>query len=386
MKEPNKLSLFYFLAYSAFASWLTFFNVHLLKLGYNGLQIGMFNSLFIMVSAISVPFWGMMADKKGSYRTLLFLTGICTILLLFLANSVSYLSIAFFVIVLSLFQQPIGAVTDGIVLVLVKSRGDLSYGRLRLWGSVGWAFTALIVGYLALENTKNIFYTSSIIFALMFLINLVTLPPKPITGRSLVTFKSFGIFFRNSKLFIFFILMFLYGISISPLHLLINLYYKEIGGDNNIIGIAYLIQAGCEIPFFIFGAKMVKRTSAEFTLLLAMAVSMLRMVLYGFISDPFVAVFIGILHGFTIAFFLVGAVEYVQSHTPHHLRTTGQSLIWAFHFGAGLTVGYTLTGYLYDLIGMQQSMHIAAIFSLFILISTYFFLNKHNPFRFSGLK
>ena len=232
-----------------------------------------------------------------------------------------------------------------------------------------------------MKNTTIIFYIASAIFTLLFIINLITLPPKPVIGRGLVTFKSLGIFFRNSKVFIFFLLMLLYGISISPLHLLINLYYKEIGAQNSLIGIAYIIQAGCEIPFFIFGAKMVKKTSAEFTIMLAMTVSILRMVLYGFISNPTMAIFVGVLHGFTISFFLVGAVEYVQSHTPPHLRTTGQSLIWAFHFGAGLTVGYTVVGYLRDVVGMQHTMHIAAIFSLFVLTITFLFFNKQNKLK-----
>jgi MFS transporter, PPP family, 3-phenylpropionic acid transporter len=235
-----------------------------------------------------------------------------------------------------------------------------------------------------MENTLIIFYVASAVFTLLFLINLISLPPKPLIGRGLVTYKSLGIFFRNNNIFIFFILIFLYGISIAPLHLLINLYYNEIGAPNSLMGIAFIIQAGCEIPFFIFGAKMVKKTSAEFILLLAMAISMLRMVLYGFISIPQIAIFVGLLHGFTISFFLVGAVEYVQSHTPPHLRTTGQSLIWAFHFGAGLTVGYTVVGYLKDVVGMRHAMHIAAMFSLVILVITYIFFKKKSNIVFLG--
>ena len=381
MKEPVKLSLFYLLGYSAFASWLAFFNIHLDNLGFTGLQIGSLNSMYIMTSAVVVPFWGLMADRKGSYRILLLLTGLCAILVLVLSNSETYISITIIVLTISLFQQPIAALVDGMVISLVRRQTDLMYGKLRLWGSVGWGITSLGAGYFAMKNTVMIFYIAGAIFSLFFIINLITLPPKPLIGRGLVTYKSLGIFFRNSKVLIFFLLMFLYGISISPLHLLINLYYTEIGAPNSLIGIAYIIQAGCEIPFFIFGAKMVRKTSAEFTILLAMTVSMLRMVLYGLISTPSLAVFVGILHGFTISFFLVGAVDYVQSHTPPHLRTTGQSLIWAFHFGAGLTVGYTIVGYLRDVVGMQHAMHIAALFSMFVLIITFIFFHKQNKFK-----
>ena len=181
---------------------------------------------------------------------------------------------------------------------------------------------------------------------------------------------------QNKVVISFFFLMLFYGISISPLHQFINLYYNEIGASNRLIGTAFAIQAGFEIPFFIFGVKLVKRTSPEFVILLAMFVSIIRMVLYGLISNPQIAVFIGILHGFTISFFLVGAVQYVQSHTPPELSTTGQSMIWAFHFGAGLTFGYLIVGYLKDLVGMQKTMHIQAIFGTLMFFATLLFFRN----------
>jgi PPP family 3-phenylpropionic acid transporter len=190
-------------------------------------------------------------------------------------------------------------------------------------------------------------------------------------------------FMQNKVVISFFFLMLFYGISISPLHQFINLYYIEIGASNKLIGTAFAIQAGFEIPFFLFGIKLVKRTSPEFVILLAMFVSIIRMFLYGFISNPEIAIFIGMLHGFTISIFLVGAVQYVQSHTPPELSTTGQSMIWAFHFGAGLTFGYLVVGYLKDLVGMQKTMHIEAVFGTLILIATLFFFRK--SFRSANL-
>ncbi len=386
MQESTKLSLYYLIGYSAIASWVAFFNIHLERLGFTGLQIGSFNSMYIMVSAFVVPFWGMIADQKGSYRTLLLLTGLCAMLVLLLSKTESYSSILVVIIVIALFQQPIGTLVDGMVISLSRVNRKITYGRIRLWGSFGYGLTSIIVGYYARKNTNIIFYTASILFMILFFFNLLSLPPKPLTGRGLVTYKSLGIFFRNSRIVIFLFLMFLYGISIASLYNFINLYYTEIGATNTLVGIAFFIQAGCEIPFFIFGAKMVKRTSAGFVILLAMVVSMGRMILYGFISNPSIAIFIGMFHGFTISFFLVGAVEYVQSHTPPHLRTTGQSLIWAFHFGAGLTIGYIFIGYLHDVLGMRHAMHISAAFSAVVILITYPFFHRQNAIKIKSRK
>ncbi len=376
MKETIKLPIFYFLLYSAFASWMAFFNVHLTKLGFTGLQIGALNAVFISTSAIVVPFWGMMADHRGSNRILLLLSAFCAVLVFFLSYTTAYLSILAVVFLISLFQQPMGAVVDGMALGLVRTRPELSYGKFRLFGSAGYALSAFVVGYFAMKNTSVIFSIAAILFSIILVINLITLPPKPLTGRNLVNFGSLKVFMQNKVVISFFFLMLFYGIAISPLHQFINLYYIEIGASNKLIGTAFAIQAGFEIPFFIFGIKLVKRTSPEFVILLAMLVSILRMVLYGFISSPEIAIFIGILHGFTISFFLVGAVQYVQSHTPPELSTTGQSMIWAFHFGAGLTFGYLVVGYLKDLVGMQKTMHIEAVFGILILIATILFFRR----------
>ena len=376
MKETTKLPLFYFLLYSAFASWMAFFNVHLSKLGFSGIQIGALNAVFISTSAFVVPFWGMIADRRGSNRTLLLLTALTAIIVFFMSYTTVFYGILTLVFLISLFQQPMGAVVDGMTLGLVRSRPELSYGKFRLWGSAGYALTSITVGFFAMKNTEIIFSIAAILFSIIFFINLITLPPKPLTGRSLVNFNSLVVFMKNKVVVSFFFLMLFYGISISPLHQFINLYYIEIGASNKLIGTAFAIQAGFEIPFFLFGIKLVKRTNPEFVILLAMIVSILRMVLYGFISTPEIAIIVGILHGFTISFFLVGAVQYVQSHTPPELSTTGQSMIWAFHFGAGLTFGYLVVGFLKDLVGMQKTMHIEAVFGVIILLVTILFFKK----------
>ncbi len=102
------------------------------------------------------------------------------------------------------------------------------------------------------------------------------------------------------------------------------------------------------------------------------------MVLYGLIHDPQVAILLSVFHGITIAFFLIGVVEYVQSRTPDHLRTTGQALFWAFHSGAGVTLGNLLLGYLRDHVGMLRAMHIHAGIAFLVLMGAALF------FRLSG--
>ena len=171
-------------------------------------------------------------------------------------------------------------------------------------------------------------------------------------------------------MFFFLLLIFFFGIAIAPLMQFINLYYNDIGASASFIGWVFFLQAIPEIPAYIVGTRIVKRIGAENMILLSMAVSLLRLVFYGLISVPEVAIFFSVFHCITMAFFLLGVVEYVDTRTPDHLRITGQALIWAFHYGAGVSVGSIFLGYLRDATGMLKAMHIHALLALVIVVLT----------------
>ncbi|MCF8381300.1 MAG: MFS transporter [Bacteroidales bacterium] len=378
LHEAVKLPIFYFLLTSAFASWQSFYNLHLDTIGFSSFQIGALNAIFISTSAIVVPFWGMIADKYGTNRILLLLTSVCAGMVFLIGETLVFHWMIVLVAVISVFHQPSGAVIDGMTMGFVRNNPKYTYGQFRLWGSAGYAICSLAVGYFAKENTNIIFKIAAGLFLLMSLINLFTLPTKPVTGRTLVNFKSFGIFFRNRNLLIFLIIIMLYGVSVSPLYQFINLYYSDIGADSSFIGWVFFAQAAFEVPAFLIAAKMVKKVKPKHIILFAMIVSALRMLLYGFIDRPELAISLSIFHCITIAFFIIGVVEYVQLRTPDHLRTTGQALIWAFHFGAGVTIGNLILGYLRDATGMMKAMHIHTVMAALVIIGAVVFFFFSN--------
>lgn len=376
IRENIKLPIFYVLLAGSFAGWQTLYNVHLDSIGYTSIQIGSLNALFISTSAIVVPFWGMLADKFGNNRVLLLLSTVAGLLVFIIGQTMVFHWMLIFIFMISIFHQPAGAVLDGMTLGFIRGKHNYSYGQFRLWASAGYATSALVVGYLARNNTGIIFSISAFLFLMLSVFNLSTMPAKPVTERSLVNFRSFAIFFKNTKLLIFLMIIFLYGLAVSPLHQFINLYYKDIGAGSSFIGLVFFIQAGFEIPSFLMGVRLVRKMKAEKIILFSMMISTFRMVLYGFIAVPEFAVYLSLFHGFTIAFFLIGVVDYVQRQTPDHLRTTGQALIWAFHFGAGVTFGNLILGYLRDHGGMLKAMHIHAVFATVIVAGTGWFFHR----------
>ena len=370
IREEYKLPVFYFLVLGAFAGWQSLYNLHLDLIGFTSVQIGILNAVFIFTSAVVIPFWGILADKYGGYRILLLLSTVSALMVFLIGNTFKFHWMLMCIAIVSVFHQPSGAVADGITVGFVRANPRYTYGQFRLWTSVGYASISLLVGYLARHGTEIIFKVSAGLFLLLSLFNLLTLPRTPLTGRSQVNIRSFGVFFRNIRMLFFLLLIFFLGIVVAPLMQFINLYYFDIGAGESFIGWVFFVQAIPEIPAYIVGTRLVKRVGAERMILFSMVISVLRLVFYGLISQPEVAIGFSFLHCITVAFFLIGVVEYVQVRTPDHLQNTGQALIWAFHYGAGLGVGYVLMGYLRDDIGMLKAMHVHALLGLLVVILT----------------
>lgn len=378
LREEYRLPVFYFLLNGAFASWQSFLNLHLHRIGFSSMQIGILGALFISTAALVIPFWGMLSDKYGNNRIFLLLCSSCALLVFFIGQTYTFPAMVLLIFLISVFHQPSGAVVDGMAAGFVRENARFSFGQFRLWSSVGYASLSLLGGYLIRQGTEIIFKVSAGLFLLISLFNLFTMPRKPVTGRSLVNFRSFGVFFRNAPLFLFLILILMFGMAIAPLQQFINLYYLDIGASESFIGWVFFVQAIPEIPAYFIASRWVKRSGPEKLILFAMAISMLRMLSYGLISRPEIAIIFSIFHCVTIAFFLVGVVEYVQDRTPSHFRTTGQSLIWAFHFGAGLTLGNISLGYLRGQVGMMDAMKVHAALALVILLLTFVFFRKRE--------
>jgi len=371
--EQYKLPVFYLLLLGAFAGWQAFFNIHLDQNGFSSPQIGILNAVFISTSALVVPFWGMFADRHGNNRVFFLLTTACSVLVLLIGRTEGFAWMLLFIALISLVHQPAGAVVDGMTMGFVRAHPRFSFGQFRLWSSAGYALASLAAGYLVRNSTLVIFYFSAVLFLLLSVFNLLTLPRKPVTNRNLVTFKSLGVFFRKRQTAYFLVIILVYGIAISPIMQFINLYYSDIGASSSFIGVVFFVQALPEIPAFLVAAKLVKRLGAERIILMSMAASTLRMFYYGMVNTPELAIIGSALHCITIAFFLVGVVEYIQQRTPDHLRTTGQALMWAFHLGAGVSLGNLLLGYLREGMGMQHAMLVHGALALLMLGLSYLF-------------
>jgi PPP family 3-phenylpropionic acid transporter len=368
------LRAIFFMLNAAFACWSIFFNIYLKeKLGFHTAEIGVLSSILPFGTILVLPVWGMLADKYQ--RKAMFLLAL--LFSMILINGIllidDYYSFLFYLFLFGSFYSPLNPMLDTIALDYVEQNKNVTYGEIRLWASVGWAFSTIVMGFLLKGiDIQYIFPISSAIFLVTGIIMYLLYRPLVIK-KSLanIKFQHLGaLIIKSPQLLIFIIIILIYGILSSPVHLFINLYYNEINAGSQHLGIAFAVQALCELPFFFYGQKIIERFGAKKVMVFAMSATMLRMLLYGINSNPLIAIVIGMLHGITIALFLVSVIQQMHSFIPKEWRATGQSFIYIFYFGVGIALGYMISGRLAEAITVQKTMLVMGLCTLVLIVIT----------------
>ena len=368
------IKICFFLTYASAASWLSFFNLFLKNyVGLTDGEIGIVIAIQQVNTLLLLPVWGIIADRFGR-KNILMLTMFLSVFMLYgFIFQNTFLSVTIFMFLFTLVFNPISSLFDSVALDFIEQSKKSSYGIFRLWASIGWATSSLVTGlFINEDNSHVIFIIASNLLLINFLIIRFIYKPLAVVKnlKSLKLGQIKDIFLSDRRLYIMLIIMLFYGIFSAPTHFFINIYYQEIGGGYHHVGYAFLVQALAEVPFFIYGKRIINRFGARKVVIITMMVTSIRLVGYGFISNPWIAITLGTTHGISMGLFLLAFIAFVHQFIPAQFRATGQSFVYSFYFGGGLALGNILTGFLSDKVGMQGAMMIqGALTFLLILVS-----------------
>lgn len=373
--------------YMGFAIWRVYYNVYLEDSGLNGAEIGTLNAIMQATILFVVTIWGIIADKKGIRPTLRIATIITAVFILFLGHITSFWILLIYIPLLTLFYHPLGPLTDALAVQFSESDKKHSFGSFRLWGSLGWALASVlgaVVFRLKLIDTGYIFKMSALMFILLVLF-LTTRRRKQIFRPNFEAFP-FKEILKNKPLLFFFGIIILYGFTCSPVNSYYNLYFVDLGSGNDVIGIAYAVMAFSEVPLFIVGNRLAKRFGAQSVIVIAMIIMLIRFIIYGFFPNVYLALAVGALQGISLAFFLVGAVEFIPKLMPQGRHATAQSFIWGGYIGIGQMVGNLIIGFLLDNTGMIGIMKIYIWVAIACIFFTVIYFRNQKIKRLSGIR
>lgn len=307
-----------------------------------------------IATMISPFFVGMVADRYFAAQRIMGVLHLLGAAVLFFAIQVTDKDVFYYVILFySLLYTPTIALSNSIVFHQITDPGR-QFPWIRVFGTVGWILSGLLIGYLALEESAitmpATFQIAAAASALLGAISFIMphTPPKGKAAKS-SAFSALGgealVLFKDKAYLVFFIAAILVCIPLSFYYGFANIFLDEVGMKKAAgemtwgqVSEAIFILA---IPFLFYSIG-VKRM-----LLLGMAAWILRYLLfaYGNVDANLWMLYAGIvLHGICYDFFFVTGYMYTEKKAGEKIKSAAQGLFTFATYGLGMFIGTWFSG------------------------------------------
>ncbi|EMS69079.1 Major Facilitator Superfamily [Ruminiclostridium cellobioparum subsp. termitidis CT1112] len=380
----GNFKILHLFSWAAVGAYNPFIVVYLMNNNISTSRIGvilMFNSIATLVGQ---PLWGMISDKIRSIKKVYLLCHSLATALIVLLPFVTNQYIIFILLpLIQFFYCSMSPLLDSWTIHSIKNSGK-SYGSFRLWGSLGFSILVVINGKLITISFFNIIF---LVYAIISLINLImcaalfeykrddeNVQAKPLTLREL----NIGRLLRNFHYTAFVILSSITFMTMTSVYSFLATLIKQVGGDDNLYGIANAVSAFSEVPILLISSMLVRKFKPQYLILTGMFVYSIRLFLYSIASGPEIAIFSQSLNGLSYGMFLAGSIYYIDSLAPAELKATAQTVATAIYAGLSGIIGNVAVGNMISRFGILQVYRSGSIiqFCVFIVFLVSLYLGK----------
>jgi PPP family 3-phenylpropionic acid transporter len=373
-----------------------YFTVLLQKNGYSPAQVGIINAVNSVITIAATPFWGMIADKFRSIRKVILAT-MCISIPLWMSIPLSLkiflgpLPLLFIAAPLGcFFRNPHPSLVDAYV-VQRCDRDGLTYGYVRLWGSISYTIASLGFCFLlpaAGVETAFYIYGAGCLPFLILMWNFRD-PDAAAAGgqRKALTFRQmgFGRLFKNYYFITFMLFALFIYLPNTTSNAFMPYLMESVGGESARYGLITGLKALLEVPSLFLMRTLRKYFPLPVMLAGAAVFYSIEALLYANASSMTHIVFIQIFQGLGGGLLIGSSANYLYSLSPPELTSTAQTMNGALGATAAI-IGNLVGGVLIVWVGIRRFYFIISgtlFFALVFFAFTLFFgirvLNKKLP-------
>jgi PPP family 3-phenylpropionic acid transporter len=229
--------------------------------------------------------------------------------------------------------------------------GPHRYSRIRLWGSVGFIVTAVLLGpWLTAVGIEVLPY---VLIALLVATALATLgvpegPALPEHADSVSLRATLG----RPAVIALLAACVLHQASHGPYYAFFSIYLEEHGYARGVVGQLWALGVVAEIGVFLWVHRWLPRFGASRLLALAVAITAGRWLLIaGLVESLAVLLFAQVLHAASYGLFHAAAIDLIHRLFPGRVQGRGQALYSSMSFGLGGSLGSLASGYVWEGLG-----------------------------------
>jgi len=362
--NPNvrlRLSVMMFLQFALWGSWFVTLGTYLLKIGFDGLQVGAAYSTLNWGAIFAPIVAGALADRFFQAQKVMGALHLVGAAILWWLSSITDPTTFFWtLLVYAICYMPTLGLANAISFNKMSDPGQ-QFGLIRACGTLGWIVAGFVVGLIvprmvgySIEPTNIPLKIGAVVSLLLglYAFALPATPPgspdrKPSVAQALgletltlMKDRSFAVFVIGSLLVC---------IPLSFYYSFANAYLNESGMEN--AATKMTLGQMSEVLFLVLIPFFFARLGVKKMLLIGMAAWVLRYVLFAYGNNStLVALLYGgiILHGVCFDFFFVTGQIYVDKSVARGQRAAAQGFIHVVTYGVGQLIGSWAAGAVVD--------------------------------------
>jgi len=356
-----RLSTFYFIYFAILGVLLPYWSPYLASIGFSYSQIGYLMAIIMGAKMIAPNVWAALADRRHHSMPLVRLASLIAVM----AYTGVFFGVTFWwlALVMVTFTFFWHAVLPQLEVNTLNHLGKDAhrYGRVRLWGSLGFIAASLLLG-MALDESPPSLVLPVLLVLLGGLFVTTLFIPEAERYRS----EQHGGLFRHvagrPELIAFLLVCFLQQASHAPYYTFYTLYLTDFGYSKTVIGVLWAFGVLCEVGVFLVMHRFLKPGRFRMLLICSSVLTGLRWVMIGTLPQNMaVLVLAQTLHAVSFGMFHGVAVAMTHRYFTGRFQFRGQALYGSLSFGAGGAVGSFVSGYGMGSIGPTATFVLAGV-------------------------
>jgi MFS transporter, PPP family, 3-phenylpropionic acid transporter len=338
-RDLRRFAAFYFCYYAALGAYTPYIGRWVVSLGHGGVVVGTMLGLWYGTRILAPPLWARRverSDRPGHW----FVAGAALTVLSFAGFTLTRSAWALFA-VMAVFGLFYNAVMPQFEAMTMKALGARSsfYGRIRVWGSIGFLIVASTYGWL-LDRLGDPAFPWITLPLLLAMLVAAWLHRDDTPPDHIATAADAGHLWKRPGVRSFLVVALLMQLGFGAFYVFYTLYLSAHGHDGAHIGALWGIGVVIEIAMFWQAPRLLDRFGAVRLMSFCLALTIARWSAVALLVESFAWMAVAqTTHAFGFAVFHACCMRRMADFFPGKRAAAGQSLLYAFSQGVGGVLG-----------------------------------------------
>lgn len=380
MGQGARLAIAYFWYFACIGAFQPYFSLYLQSLELSASRIALLMSLGQLMRLVAPLFWGWLADHIGHRVRIIggaSAAALASFLLLFWVRD--FVGLFASLLVLHFFWSASLPLIDALTLGHLATHPE-RYGRIRLWGSIGFIVAVMAVGALLDAWPINAVLWISVSLLLGALLSASSLRDIRQTTQHAKARMAQALRQRNVLIVLaagFFMIA-----AHGALYVFYSIHLVAHGYGKAMVGFLWTLGVVAEIAVFLLMPRIAARISLRLILLICFALAALRFMMIGWAADILILLLLAqLLHGASFGAHHAATMSALNRWFAPAQQARAQALYGSVAYGAGGLSGALLAGSLWDMAGAAVTFSAAALLALLGWVLVWCGIQPETPLK-----